>query len=411
MLKKINIQDLKEGMYIVNPGDTWLMNPFLYTKEGMVTSDSVIDKILSSGFIEVFIDLERSKPESLPEVLRRSLGKGNETLAEESAKESWSTPLPTTPIGEELAEANRICDDTLSFVRSLLEGNAVEEQHIEAAQPLVEGMLNSLQRNSNALIGLCKLRMSDNYTYTHCVNVAVFTLAFARGLGVSEDKLQAYGLAGLFHDLGKSMVPQEILNAPRKLNDAEFDIMKTHSALGYEQLMKLHGVPREVLEGAHQHHEKYNGFGYPLGLKNDDISMVGRIMSVVDIYDALTSQRVYKPAMPAVKVLGIMYSMREQDFHPGMVENFIRMLGVYPVGSVVELSNGNIGVVSSINNSNGIKPQVAVVKNALGKQYISPIVIELAKEANISINKCVPHNKSEFDIEKILKKVTEMPTV
>lgn len=411
MLKKINIQDLKEGMYVVNPGDTWLMNPFLYTKEGMVASDSVIDKALASGFIEVFIDLERSNPDSLPPELRQNLGKGNATLTEESAKESWSTPLPITPIGEEMAEANRICDDTLDFVRSLLEGNAVEEQHIEAAQPLVEDMLNSLQRNSNALIGLCKLRLSDNYTYTHCVNVAVFTLAFARGLGVPEDKLQAYGLAGLFHDLGKSMVPQEILNAPRKLNDAEFDIMKTHSALGYEQLVKLNGVPIEVVQGAHQHHEKYNGFGYPLGLKDDDISMVGRIMSVVDIYDALTSQRVYKPAMPAVKVLGIMYGMREQDFHPGMVENFIRMLGVYPVGSVVELSNGYTAIVSSINNSNGIKPQVAVVKSAAGRQYASPIVIELANEPSLSINKCIPHDKSEFDIEGILTQIHQVPTV
>lgn len=310
-----------------------------------------------------------------------------------------------------MVEANRICDDTLGFVRSLLEGNAVEEQHIEAAQPLVEDMLNSLQRNSNALIGLCKLRLSDNYTYTHCVNVAVFTLAFARGLGVSEDKLQAYGLAGLFHDLGKSMVPQEILNAPRKLNDAEFDIMKTHSSLGYDQLVKLNGVPIEVVQGAHQHHEKYNGFGYPLGLGGEDISMVGRIMSVVDIYDALTSQRVYKPAMPAVKVLGIMYGMREQDFHPGMVENFIRMLGVYPVGSVVELSNKCTAIVSGINNSNGIKPQVAVVKSAKGKPYDPPIVLELAQEPSMSINRCIPHNKAELDIEGILKQVKELPTV
>ena len=248
MLRKLNVQDLKEGMYVVSPGDAWLMNPFLYTKEGMIGSDNSIEKILSSGFVEVFIDISQSDQSALPEEWK-SNSSDTDLITQESAKEGLIYKLPTVPLSEELAAANKICDETVDFVRAMLEGNNVDENHLEAAQPLVENMFNSLERNSNALLGLSKLRMSDNYTYTHCVNVSVFTLAFARGLGVPEDKVHAYGLAGLFHDIGKSMVPQNILNAPRKLSDDEFTIMKRHVDLGYEQLVKLNGVPLEVMQG------------------------------------------------------------------------------------------------------------------------------------------------------------------
>ncbi|SHN50067.1 HD-GYP domain-containing protein [Desulfovibrio litoralis] len=412
-MKKVNITDLKPGMYVVNPGDSWLMNPFLYTHEGKIEKEtSIIENILDSGFLEVFIDLKRSDPDSLPPDWRVSDDTSTEDiLNRQSEEEKWNTPLPTVPIGEEMAEANKICSETLDFVRGMIDGNHVEGEHVEIAQPFVERMLNSLQRNSNALLGLCKLRMSDNYTYTHCVNVAVFTLSFARGLGVPEDKLQLYGLAGLFHDIGKTMVPQEILNAPRKLTNLEFEVMKTHSSRGYEQLSKIPGIFQEILDGTYQHHEKYNGLGYPLNLKSDEISMAGKLMAVVDIYDALTSQRVYKPAMPAVKVLGIMYGMREQDFHPGVVESFIRMLGVYPVGTVVKLTDGSMAVVSGINNNSGTKPQVVLIKDPKGKFVPRPVVIELEKEANLAIDTCLLPNQYNFKVDEILKNVQEIPPV
>lgn len=358
MFHKLSVDALRSGMYIVDTDISWLQHPFLYAKEGLLSPESIAD-IREQGYLEAFIDLTRCRPGSLPPELSTISITDSAPLPQE-----YTPSQPRVPLAEEMLAARSIYKSCLGQARELMDNMRKGILDMPSAEPVVDSILESLDRNADALVGLCKLRQTDDYTYTHCVNVSVLSVMFARGLGLSGPSLHAIGMGGLFHDLGKSLIPLRILNAPRKLSDSEFDIMRRHPGLGHEQLEHVGNVPKEVLQVILEHHEKYNGEGYPHGLSGDAISFAGRVASIVDVFDALSSRRVYKEPMPLSKCLSIMYSMRGKEFHPGMVEHFIRLLGVFPVGSVVELEGGTRAVVSGSNPAFPLRPKIIVVCDA-----------------------------------------------
>jgi HD-GYP domain-containing protein (c-di-GMP phosphodiesterase class II) len=270
------------------------------------------------------------------------------------------------------------------------------------ASNIVERIMHSLDNNADAMHSLCRLRRTDSYTYMHCVNVSVLSSMFARYMDMGAQKTRAVGLAGLFHDLGKALVPPRILNAPRKLSDAERLVMNTHPTLGYEQIKGMPSVIPEVPQGMLHHHECYNGAGYPAGLSGHDVSQVGYIVALADIYDALTSKRVYKDGMPPQQALGIMYGMRGKSLHPEMVASFIRMLGVYPVGSVVKLSDGSLGVVGAVNLDMPIKPVVIRVKDAEGGPLPGNTFDLASPDNTLSIVRAVPETTAGIDPAAVL---------
>lgn len=368
MLKKIGTVELKPGMFVVDTGISWLENPYLYAREGLVASEGDVRRIRDEGYLEVFVDTRRSLLDRDPDGVsdEEIISGAVQALGDLEALE------PQVPLAEEMRRATVLYDTTVHYARSIMdEMRAKGVVDVDAADPLVEGMLQSLTRNTNALVGLSKLRSADEYTYTHCINVGLLGMVFGRHLGFGPITLARLGMAGLFHDLGKARVPDDILKSPRRLTPDEFEVMKSHPGLGYDFMRTRGGVADEVLEGMYEHHEKYNGLGYPRGLQGEEISVTGRILAVVDVYDALTSRRVYKEAMLPHKALSLMYGMRGQDFSPGLVERFIRCLGIYPVGSVVELNTGQRCVVSEANLRNPLQPRVLIVHDSKGRPCMS----------------------------------------
>ncbi|GAB7021823.1 HD-GYP domain-containing protein [Salidesulfovibrio brasiliensis] len=271
---------------------------------------------------------------------------------------------PQTPIEEEFPRADKLYSDAVSYARGFIddvrEGKPFDYRD---SMPTVDGFIDSVFRNESAAAAICKLKMYDEYTYTHSINVSVLAVILGKRLGLDRDQLRLLGMAGVFHDVGKALIPDEILNKPGKLSDTEMEIMRTHPAEGYKILKGQKAVPDVVLRAALEHHERYDGRGYPRGIKGEKIHLMSRIISVVDVYDALTSKRVYKDPLPPSKVLGMMYQWRLSDFQPNIVEHFIKSLGVYPVGSFVRLSSGEHGVVTVLNSSMPLKPVVKVVYN------------------------------------------------
>ncbi len=233
---------------------------------------------------------------------------------------------------------------------------------------MVNGFIDSVFRNESAAAAISKLKSFDKYTYTHCINVSILGVILGKKLGYSRQKLQLLGMAGMFHDVGKAVIPDAVLNKPGKLNEKEMNIMRTHPLRGFEILKNQKDIPEEVLRAALEHHEKFDGSGYPRGLKGDEISEFSRLLTVVDVYDALTSKRVYKDPLPPGKVLAMMYQWRVSDFHPNIVEEFIKSLGVYPVGSFVQLSSGDHGVVIDLNATDPLRPKVKVVYDGALRQ-------------------------------------------
>ncbi|CAK7040065.1 MAG: Cyclic di-GMP phosphodiesterase [Desulfovibrio sp.] len=386
---KITVADIVPGMYLVSPGLSWIKAPLLYMEEGLITSREEIAQIIKQGYTEAYHD---------PSRFRRL-----DELAKDQEEDIWPDPKgPLVSLDEEIPKAAAIYADSFDHVRSLMQaaqGGAVD---VAASQPYVESIVNSLNRNVDALVSLSKLKSSDEYTYTHSVNVTIFAVAYAHHLGLPEEKLHLVGMAGLFHDFGKAFIPQEILNAPRRLTPEEQEVMQSHVVLGYNQLKKADNIPPEVLQAVAQHHEKHNGTGYPYRLSGNKIGIYGRILSVSDNYDALSAKRVYKTPMPANIALAMMYKMRGQAWAPGYVERFIKMMGIYPVGTPVQLSSGEQGIVCRSNPSFPAQPCVIMAFDPTGKS-ISPIFLDLSKEHGLEIERSLTGVDAEkMDIAALL---------
>ncbi len=266
-----------------------------------------------------------------------------------------------TTIQEELYRVDKLYGESLGYAHEFIDDvKNGKPFDFNDATPLVGEFIDSVFRNESAAAAISKLKAFDEYTYTHCINVSILAVILGKRLGYSRDRLELLGIAGLFHDVGKAIIPESILNKPGKLSEEEMNIMRTHPLQGYQILKDQPGISDEVLRGCLEHHEKHDGRGYPRGLRGDQISDFCGLLTVVDVYDALTSKRVYKDPMPPGKVLALMYKWRVTDFHPNIVEQFIKSLGVYPVGSFVRLSSGNHAVVVDHNPTSPLKPSVRV---------------------------------------------------
>ena len=270
-----------------------------------------------------------------------------------------------------------------------------KELPLESGYKIVDDIFDSITRNYNAILGLVKLRRRDEYTYTHCINVCVLASLLAVHVGHPPEVTKKIGLAGLFHDIGKAHIADEILNKKGRLTAEEFMIMKKHPELGLRHV-KGSNLPEEIINGIYEHHEKLNGTGYPRGLKGDEISETARIISIVDIYDALTSRRVYKDPMLPHQALCLMYSMRGEELDERLLSYFIRSQGIYPVGSVVELSSGWRGVVIQINPEKPLAPQVALVRTPTG-QLKPGEVVNLNEQPQIKVTRVMTPAEAGID--------------
>ncbi|KHK02690.1 HD-GYP domain-containing protein [Desulfovibrio sp. TomC] len=354
MLRKIDINTLVPGMFVVDTGLSWLEHPYLYSQEGEIRSLGVVREIKAGGYTEVFIDTERGDYARS----RNGAEAQEPSLAELLARGPAVREAPSVPLAQELATAQVVYRDCLGIARELL-GDAEARRAMDIARPaaLVDEVISSAVRNPDALLALCKLRCHDAYTFTHGVNVSVLAVAFGTSLGIGAQGLKELGLAGLFHDLGKTGVADVILNKPGRLTPDEFHQVKSHPGLGRD-LLEGRGLPEAVLRGVAEHHEKWGGAGYPSGLAGEDVHAWARIIGVADVFDALTSKRAYKNAMLPTRALGVLYGMRERDYPPGLVERFIKFMGPYPVGSFVRLDSGEYAFVRGANPGRPLFPEL-----------------------------------------------------
>ena len=310
---------------------------------------------------------------------------------------------PQTSIQEELQRVDKLYGEAVNyahkFIDDVRDGKPFD---FNDATPLVSDFIDSIFRNDSAAAAISKLKAFDEYTYTHCINVSILAVILGKKLGYSREKLENIGMAGMFHDVGKAVISSAILNKPGKLTDEEMNIMRTHPLHGYKILKEQPNIPEDVIRGAVEHHEKYDGSGYPRGLKGDQISDIARLLAVVDVYDALTSKRVYKDPMPPGTVLAMMYKWRVTDFHPNIVEQFIKSLGVYPVGSFVRLSSGDHGVVVDFSPEDPLNPTVRVVFNDMMKP-IPHTEINLSDEDALKITDVINPDEHKIDIYKLIQ--------
>jgi len=245
------------------------------------------------------------------------------------------------------------------------------------AKKAVGKLAESVLRNPDALTCFIQLKKKDEYTATHSLRVCILALAFGRHLGLPAEELHILGTGAMLHDIGKMKVSNDILNKPGELTGAEFEIMRSHVPRGVEILESTSGISAAAIQVARYHHERYSGGGYINGIKGDQIGLFGMIGGIVDCYDALTSDRAYHTGLSAHLTLKQMYEWRGREFHAGLIEQFIQCMGIYPIGSVVALNTGEIGVVVTTNRVRRLKPRVALVRKPDGARYGNTTIVDL----------------------------------
>jgi putative nucleotidyltransferase with HDIG domain len=364
---KLPSDSLEIGMLVTRLDRPWTEVPVLLQGLTIESPDDI--DMLREHCVFVYIEIEKE--------FWLEAGKGTVEAKEEKQYPGFREEID---IHDELPRAQLTYDKTKDHVEEVLTSLSNGESFdIEASRQAIQSCVSSILNNANALLWLTQVKEQHKYTAEHSLRVGILAIAFGRFIGLKEHELETIGLCGMLHDIGKTKIPDDILNKPGRLTRIEYDIMKQHSVYGKELLDEQQGVNKLIKDTAHFHHERIDGKGYPEKLSAAYLHQFVRMVSIVDVYDAITSTRSYKDGSPAFDALKILYAERDKHFDSELVEAFIRMVGIYPPGTLVEMTNGEVGIVVSANADSRLRPKVELVMTA-DKKFRSSYVINLIKD-------------------------------
>jgi HD-GYP domain-containing protein (c-di-GMP phosphodiesterase class II) len=388
----VDRDDLQVGMFLVSAAGKWFAHD-LWRGNFLIDDGEALEKVFNCGAKQFWIDTARSRvsaptavaSEPPPVVTAPSPPQPEPPEAEApepapppaTPKSSRPRRAAKTSLESELDLATGLCNEAKAQVVRMMDDARLGKQiDVQACEEVVEPLVDSVARDANALLSLTRLRGRDEYTYMHSVTVCVLMTNFARELGLPRESLPDFALAGLLHDVGKALVPLDILNKPGKLTDEEFEIIKTHPARGEAFLRECEVTKDSVLDVCLHHHERIDGKGYPHGLSGDRFIQIARMGAICDVYDALTSDRCYKEGWRPDVALKSM-SGWQGHFDRPLLAVFIRSIGIYPPTSLVRLASGRIGVVVANNPGKPRSPQVRVFYDDKRREPVPVMVVDL----------------------------------
>ena len=305
------------------------------------------------------------------------------------------------PVEEEIGAATSAFKRTNELLHRVVEDiRAGSGLQLDIVEEVINDMVESMVRNPDALMWVARIREQDMTIYDHGLSVAISLVAFARHLGYPKEQLSQLGMMGLLLDVGKIKLPRELLEKNARLSSDEFEQIKDHVEMGLEVLSQTPNIHPDVLEGIAQHHERMNGTGYPNNLMGDRISIFGRMSAIADTYAAVTRHRPYADAVSPYEAMQMLSNWSGTQFHAEMVEQFIQSIGVFPVGSLVELSTGEVAVVVSHSKMKRLRPKVLLVAEADKTHCKHPIIRDLLYDVSDSpayIRRGLPSNAYGLD--------------
>ena len=390
------VSGLKIGMYVRELDRPWLETPFILQGFPIRTIEDIEEIAKHCEWVIVEVGEEAWQP-------------AQERMLQAERIQRAQTHTPSTTRKEELGNAKSVHENARALTRSFMDdvrlGRAIDIKEVKAT---VSECVRSVLRNPDAMLWMSKLRDKDSYTSEHSLNVGLLAIAFGRHLGASEEDLNKLGLAGMLHDVGKMQTPRTVLLKETPLTEEEFGLMKMHAQQGRDILLSHRNIYHGAIDVAYGHHENLDGSGYPRGIKSSGITDFTRIVSLCDVYDAITSDRIYKKGASSLNALKIIQDQTGKKFDSRLAQEFIDCIGLYPPGSVVELHSGEIGIVISTNHRHRHLPKVMTVRD-VQKQPCQERVLNLEKAAASGftdqlIKNVLPNGTQGIRIEAFIEK-------
>ncbi len=386
-LRSVPVNELRYGLYVVEPDRPWTDIPLMFQGFEISTDEEL--EVLRSYCEQVYVDEDRSTADALEALDRpatavdHDAGRFTQRPETDTADAFGTKRYPDTARFERLLRrAWESRAQTRDFVEAVFRGlEDGDLPDVRQGRVALADLLQTVTGNPGAAVWLSNLDERDAPTSVHSVNVCILALTFGDHLGLERAELEQIGLGALLHDTGKLFMPAAIRDKADALTDAEWEVARRHPQDGYDILLEKGDFPTEVLDIVRLHHERLDGSGYPFGRVGVELSLPVRVVALANAYDSLTSARAYRAAMPADKALQQIYNGADGTFGSRLVQEFIRCVGIYPAGTLVELDNGAVAVVLGSRPDARIQPTVLLVRTADGEYFRKRVVLNLASEA------------------------------
>lgn len=364
------VHNLRIGMYVCKLDRPWVETSFKF--QGFLIETEQELQALRNACEHVFIDVTKQK---------KQLG-GAQRAKKNTDNKRLRISEPVEKLGsfeQEFSRAEKTYQDSKVFISDLMD-KVADGKGVDTglAKETVSACVNSVQHSPDAFLWLSQLKEKDSYTAQHSMNVCILSIILGHQIGLKAEQLNRVAMCGMMHDIGKMLVPQEVLNKPGKLDPAEWRVMQRHTISGYELLSSSPNMFQGAIETALYHHERLDSKGYPRGIASSSLSYYSNIVAIADIYDAVTSDRVYQKASTHLEAIKILFEMSGTQLNKQLVVKFIESLSVYPPGSFVKMSNGSIAMVLEVNSKLKLRPKVMLILDK-NKQLLGDIMVDLTK--------------------------------
>ena len=316
-MRFVSIDRVKRGSYLAKPIYSNLGT--ILVKEHVKLSEGILNRLKELGFVGLYIEDKISEGIEIKDVIDEQL---------------------------------RI--EAIITLENIIKDNG----NFTEMQPIIENIVDSIIEKKDVLLHMHQLQNHHDYTYSHCINVGILSISMGVKMKYTRGELINLGTSGILHDIGKNSIPKEILDKPGKLTKEEYDCIKKHPEHGYNMIKEILEIDGNTKAGVLQHHERCDGTGYPFGLKRDEISSFGKIIAVADTYDAMTTDRVYRPAFSPFEVYEYLMGDGNTKYEIDIIKKFGKCITIYPEGGLVELSDGTNAIVMKTNANNTLRPIV-----------------------------------------------------
>ena len=374
-------------MYVSKLDRPWVGTPFLFQGFEIKGEEDIqqLKELCQYVYIDVELSqsAERKRDGSPSAPAARSYAEGESTKPEQGPGSAETVVVyeDTVSVQEEVAVAREIHQEMSVMVHSMLDeiraGNRLNAGDLGRTLDL---LVESILRNPNAFMWLMSLKSKDSYAYSHSINTCILATAFGRHLGLGKHPLKVLAMGALLFDVGKAKLPQALLNKPARLTAEELALARKHVDYGIEVLEQTKGIGKDVIAMVQCHHERFNGSGYPDGLKGRQIPVPARIAAIVDCYDSMISDRPYKKAISPHAAVDTIYRLRNADFDEALIKRFMEFIGVYPTGTLVELNTGEVGIVIAQDRIRRLQPRVMLVLDRNKKAYDFRPILDLMRD-------------------------------